>query len=253
MSFSVIIPARYASSRLPAKALADIAGKPMIWYVYQNALQSGAARVVIATDDARIADVAHAFGATVCMTANTHQSGTDRVAEAARLLGLVGEDVLVNVQGDEPLLPASLIRQVAETLINQPIANMATACESITEWASVFNPNIVKVVLDKQNFALYFSRAPIPFWRDGFPLNSAVPITAHYYRHIGVYAYRAAYLQDYTQLPVCALEQVEALEQLRVLFNGGKICVTQALCSIGIGVDTEEDLQKVRLFFTNRK
>ncbi|EIJ41660.1 3-deoxy-D-manno-octulosonate cytidylyltransferase [Beggiatoa alba B18LD] len=254
MSFSVIIPARYASSRLPAKALADIAGQPMIWHVYQNAKKSGAKRVVIATDDARIAEVCRAFGAEVYMTATTHQSGTDRVAEAARLMGLAVDEILVNVQGDEPLLPAHLIRQVAETLENQPQADMATACEAIQDWQSVFNPNHVKVVMDAQHFALYFSRAPIPFWRDGFTgttiPNTPLSETEAYFRHIGIYAYRMGYLQQYTTFPVCALEQAEALEQLRVLFQGGKIVVTQTQGFIGIGVDTVDDLAKVRALMT---
>jgi len=245
----VVIPARYASTRLPAKALLEIDGKPMLAHVHQKALASGAERVIIATDDKRIEAAALKFGAEVCMTAKTHNSGTDRVAEVLRQHDVPDDLIVVNVQGDEPLLPSVLIQQVAMALHKYTAAQIATLCEPITTIEAVFNPNVVKVVRDKQGFALYFSRAPIPFLRDQFLKDPALFVPNYHFRHIGVYAYRAAYLQHCTQLPPCALELGEALEQLRVLHDGGKIYVAEAVVDAGIGVDTPEDLERVRALF----
>lgn len=249
MNFEVIIPARYAATRLPGKLLCDLAGKPILWHVYQHALASGATTVSIATDDARIRDVAEKFGATVCMTSPQHRSGTDRIAEVIQQRQLPAETIIVNVQGDEPLLPPALIRQVAEALSSHPQADVATLCEPLTTLETVLNPNIVKVVCDQAGFALYFSRAPIPWLRNEFAQQPPIFNENQHYRHIGIYAYRAAYLTHFTKLPVCPLEHGELLEQLRVLFNGGKIYVAVATESPGIGVDTPEDLAKVRQFF----
>ncbi|MEZ5673211.1 MAG: 3-deoxy-manno-octulosonate cytidylyltransferase [Thiotrichaceae bacterium] len=234
-----------ASTRFPGKLLYDLAGQPIIQHVYRHACESGATQVIVATDDSRIAEVAQAFGATVCMTAVTHQSGTDRVAEAARHHGATPNTIIVNVQGDEPLLHPTLIHQVAEALNKNPHADIATLCEPIATTADILNPNIVKVVRDHAGCALYFSRAPIPYIRDGFEAPHAV----QHARHLGIYAYHAEYLWYYTQLKPCALEQAEMLEQLRVLATGGKIYVEMATVASGIGIDTAEDLDKVRHLF----
>lgn len=251
--FWVVIPARYASSRLPGKPLCDVAGYPMLWYVYKHAVASGAMQVIIATDDERIYNVAKNMGAEACMTSPTHCSGTDRVAEVVQYYQVPSDTIIINVQGDEPLLPPVLIRQVAQALHDQPTAQVATLCESITELADVFNPHIVKVVLDKQGFALYFSRAPLPWQRDTFTKTSPTLQAGLHFRHIGIYAYRVQDLLQNTQLPPCPLEQAEALEQLRILFNGGKIYVAQAVVKAGIGVDTPEDLMTVRQLMTTTK
>lgn len=239
-AFSVIIPARYASTRLPGKPLLEIAGKPMLQHVHERALASGAERVLIATDDARIAAAAEAFGASCCMTASTHQSGTDRLAEVVAREGFADDRIVVNVQGDEPLIPPSLIQQVAQGLAQQPQAAMSTLCSPL-QAEDLTNPNVVKLVRDKQGFALYFSRAPIPFLRDADHARQT-PL----FRHIGLYAYRAAYLTHFAQLPVCDLEADEALEQLRVLHDGARIFVEPACELPPHGVDTAEDLQRVR-------
>lgn len=249
MRFWVVIPARYASTRLPAKPLAQIAGKPMIQLVYENAMKSGAEAVVVATDDARIVTAVENFGGRVCLTAATHPSGTDRIAEAARLLNIPENGVVVNVQGDEPLLNPMLIQQVVENLAKFPQAQVATLCEPLLENSALSNPNIVKVIRDQQGFALYFSRAPIAWVRDEFTvqsINCDLQKWQLHYRHLGLYGYRMDYLQHYVQLAPCALEQAEALEQLRVLFYGGKIHVDVAQVAAGMGVDTLEDLEKVR-------
>jgi len=246
--FWVVIPARYASSRLRGKPLCDIAGYPMFWHVYQNAVASGASQVIVATDDERIYHVAQQMSAEVCMTASTHRSGTDRVAEAVQHYNIPSDAIVVNVQGDEPLLPPVLIRQVAQALQHQTTAQVATLCEPITTREEVFNPHIVKVVLDKQGFALYFSRAPIPWQREAFAETTLQ--SGFHFRHVGIYAYRVKDLLHNTQLPPCPLEQIEALEQLRVLFNGGRIYVEQAVLKAGIGVDTPEDLATVQQLMT---
>ncbi|SEH08826.1 3-deoxy-manno-octulosonate cytidylyltransferase [Candidatus Venteria ishoeyi] len=253
MSFWVIIPARYGSSRLPGKPLLEIQGKPMLEHVYRCAQDSGAARVMIATDDQRIEDCAKGFGAEVFMTDVNHASGTDRVAEVARLTGADADTIIVNLQGDEPGMPASLIQQVAQGLEQQQQADMATLAEAISDERLLWNPNVVKLVRDKAGFALYFSRAPIPWVRDIFshaPENSnkdqqiALAGQVKPLRHIGLYAYRNHYLQELTRLPACDLEQDEALEQLRLLYHGGKIFVDIATEEPQAGVDTAEDLQR---------
>jgi 3-deoxy-manno-octulosonate cytidylyltransferase (CMP-KDO synthetase) len=255
--FWVIIPARYGSTRLSGKPLLDIHGKPMIWHVYQQAIASGAARVMIATDDDRIEKVAKDFGAEVYLTDNQHISGTDRVAEAAYLAGAMPETLIVNVQGDEPLIAPQLIQQTAIALAKKPEANIATLGEPIDQRAMLFNPHIVKIVLDAKGFALYFSRAPIAWVRSDFSWDQGVireeKINTGHVRHLGIYAYRFDYLQYYTQLPICTLEQQESLEQLRVLFHGGRIYVELAQTQSSIGVDTEEDLMQVRRFLAKNE
>lgn len=247
MDFSVIIPARYASSRLPGKPLRDIAGKPMMQHVYERAVQSGADEVVIATDDDRIRQVAEGFGAQVCMTAAHHPSGTDRLAEVARIMGYGRQRIVVNLQGDEPLMPPALIRQVAENLQSHAQASVATLCERISSVGELFDPHLVKVVMDAQGSALYFSRAAIPWDRDAFVETTGdLPARSEHYRHIGLYAYRAGFLQEYVQWPPCSLEQTESLEQLRVLWRGHKIHVAEAVEKPGIGVDTPDDLVRVQ-------
>ena len=250
MPFKIVIPARYASTRLPGKPLLDIAGKPMIQHVYERAQESLASEVIIATDDSRIEQVAKSFGAEVCLTRADHPSGTDRLAEVAELRGFADNDIIVNVQGDEPCLPASLINQVAEDLRQHQDADMATLFSQIDQEKQVFDANVVKVVMDAQGYALYFSRAPIPWMRDHFDQQSALPPELPHYRHIGLYAYRAHFLTHYAELRPCILEQEESLEQLRALYHGRKIHLTAAGINPGHGVDTEQDLAEVRALFT---
>ncbi len=238
--FHIIIPARYASTRLPGKPLLDIKGKPLLQHVFETATNTDASSITIATDDARIAKCAESFGAAVAMTASTHGSGTDRVAEAAQQLAMAADAIIVNLQGDEYGLPATLVNQVAAGLATHPDKQLSTLCAAITHLADYNDPNIVKVIFDKTGTAIYFSRAPIPMNRSG-----GLPEVA--YRHIGIYAYRAAYLQQFTQLPPCKIEQAEALEQLRVLYNGGKIQVDIAVDKTGIGIDSEADLTLARM------
>ena len=248
MSFVVVIPARYASTRLPGKPLADIHGKPMVQHVVEKALQSGADRVIVATDDERVqqalAPFAAAAGFEVCMTSPDHQSGTERLAEVCRHYGFAADTIVVNVQGDEPLIPPVIIRQVADNLAAAS-APMATLSVPIRDAEEAFNPNAVKVVTDREGYALYFSRASIPWDRDRFA-QSREQIGDHYQRHIGIYAYRAGFIQRYVDWAPSVLEQVEALEQLRVLWYGEKIHVAQALEAPPVGVDTQQDLDKVR-------
>ncbi len=247
MDFSVIIPARYASSRLPGKVLADIEGRPMVQHVYERALQSGAASVLVATDDERVKSACEGFGARVCMTSVSHRTGTDRLAEAARILGKSAERIVVNVQGDEPLLPAALIRQVAGNLNAHPDADVATLCQRVAHHDELFDPHVVKVVTDREGYALYFSRAPIPWHRDEFMADQVVlPADSMHFRHIGLYAYRVSYLQYFASHPPCALELAESLEQLRALHGGHRIHVAEALEAPGHGVDTQSDLDRVR-------
>lgn len=244
MKFTVVIPARYASSRLPAKPLVDIGGKPMIQWVYEQAIKSGAERVIIATDDQRIVDAANAFGGEVCMTREDHQSGTERLAEVVEKYGLEADDIIVNVQGDEPLIPPSVIRQVAENLARSD-APMSTLAVNIDHQDEVFNPNAVKVVTDKDGYALYFSRATIPWDRDNF---AKVPAEIHQNlkRHIGIYGYRAGFINTYINWAPSPIEHIESLEQLRVLWYGEKIHVDIAVEAPPVGVDTPEDLEAVR-------
>ncbi len=248
MSFVVVIPARYASTRLPGKPLADIHGKPRVQHVVEKALQSGAERGIGATDDERVqqalAPFAAAAGFEVCMTSPDHQSGTERLAEVCRHYGFAADTIIVNVQGDEPLIPPVIIRQVADNLAAAS-APMATLSVPIRDAEEAFNPNAVKVVTDREGYALYFSRASIPWDRDRFA-QSREQIGDHYQRHIGIYAYRAGFIQHYVDWAPSVLEQVEALEQLRVLWYGEKIHVAQALQAPPVGVDTQADLDKVR-------
>ena len=246
MSFVVVIPARYASTRLPGKPLADIHGKPMVQHVVEKALQSGADRVIVATDDARVQQALQSTGVEVCMSSPDHQSGTERLAEVCRHYGFAADNIIVNVQGDEPLIPPAIIRQVADNLA-AATAPMATLSVPIKDAEEAFNPNAVKVVTDKDGYALYFSRASIPWDRDRFA-NSLEQIGDYYQRHIGIYAYRAGFIQRYVDWAPSVLEQVEALEQLRVLWYGEKIHVAQALEAPPVGVDTLADLEKVRAF-----
>lgn len=250
MAFKIVIPARYASSRLPGKPLLDIAGKTMIQHVYERACDSDADSVIIATDDDRIAGVAQQFGADICMTSASHRSGTDRLAQVVKLRGFADDDIIINVQGDEPCLPALLINQVAADLAEYPQADMASLFSRIQEQKQVFDPNVVKVVMDAQGYALYFSRAPIPWMRDHFNQDKALPVELPHYRHIGLYGYRAAFLKHYADMTPCSLEMEESLEQLRALFHGKKIHMSEALISAGHGVDTEADLIEVRQIFT---
>ena len=241
MTFHIIIPARYESSRLPGKPLLDIAGKPMIQHVYERAIEAGAASVTVATDNLRVEEVVREFGGNACLTNDLHMSGTDRLAEAAQIIGLSDDDLVVNLQGDEPLMPASLISHVAETLENDKQAVVATSCVRIVDSAEINDPNIVKVVTDRLGHALYFSRAAIPFLRD-----PESEIERRVFRHIGLYAYRCGFLAEFTQFAPSSLEHVEALEQLRVLWYGGKIAVLETTNDPGHGVDTPNDLQRVR-------
>ncbi len=250
MPFTVLIPARYASTRLPGKALADLAGKPMVVRVALRAQRAGAERVVIATDDERIRAAAEAHGIDACVTRADHATGTDRLAEAARLLSLADDAIVVNVQGDEPLLAPALIRGVAELLAAHPDAAIATACHAIVDPAEAFNPNVVKVVLDAAGYALYFSRATIPWARDAFAISrSVLPPNLPLYRHYGLYAYRAGFLRRFPSLPPSPIERFEALEQLRALWHGHRIVVQITEGTPAPGVDTAEDLERVQALF----
>lgn len=239
--FKVVIPARYASTRLPGKPLLDIAGKPMVIWVAEQAAKSQADEVVIATDFEKIAQVAQAYQVNAVMTRIDHVSGTDRIAETAQMMGWHDDVIVVNVQGDEPLIDPILINEVALTLANNQQAVMSTACHFIHDESTFLNPNVVKVVMDVHGNALYFSRAPIPYPRDKVQEHN---IQA--YRHIGIYAYRVGFLKQYAQLSVTALEKIESLEQLRVLHHGYKIAVSVAQNAPASGVDTQDDLDYVR-------
>ena len=251
MSFRVIIPARFESTRLPGKPLREVAGKPMIQHVHECASNSDSEQVIIATDDARIQQAAEAFGAVVCMTSTEHRSGTERLAEVIENMHIDYADIIVNVQGDEPLMPTTCINQVATALANTPQANVATLCTPIPTHHELFDPHIVKVVRDSSDMALYFSRAPIPWHREEFSADpdSLPSDQTPYYRHIGLYAYRAGYIREYVELAACDLEQAESLEQLRVLYHGGRIVCVEAHEVPGPGVDTEADLEKVVALF----
>ena len=248
-AFTVIVPARLASTRLPQKPLADIHGLPMVVRVAQRAALSHASQVVVAADSLEIVQACQAHGVRAMLTQMDHPSGSDRLAEASALLGLEPTDVVVNVQGDEPLINPELINQVAELLVQRPTASMSTAAHEIHELAEFTNPNVVKVVIDQAQLALYFSRAPIPWWRDGFAngiqtLPQPAPL-----RHIGIYAYRVGFLQSFPNLPPAPIETGEALEQLRALWHGHKIAVHITDEAPGPGVDTPEDLERVRALY----
>lgn len=250
VGFSVVIPARFASSRLPGKTLADIAGKPMIVHVAERARESGALSVCVATDHDGIREAAERHGFAAVMTRSDHSTGTDRVAEVVESQHFDPEDIVVNVQGDEPLIEPGLIRAVAGLLSDAPEAAIATACHPIRDAAEMFDPNVVKVVLDREGYARYFSRAPIPWARDAFAgSTSALPPGLPCYRHIGVYAYRARFLTTFPRLAPSPLEQFEALEQLRALWHGFAITVAVRHDAPHPGVDTPEDLQRARAWF----
>jgi len=247
VKFRVVIPARYASSRFPGKPLADIGGRPMVVRVCERAAQSGASEVHVATDDERIAAAVRAAGYSALRTRADHASGTDRIAEAAQALRLEEGETVVNLQGDEPLMPPELIREVAGKLAARKDAMVATACHAIRDRESLVNPNVVKVVCDAEGYALYFSRAAIPWPREVMARQSGVAIQA--YRHIGLYAYRAGFVRRYASWPPCPLEEAEQLEQLRVLWHGERIVVHEARAMPEAGVDTPEDLERVRKYF----
>ncbi len=256
MHFTVLIPARLASSRLPDKPLADIAGLPMVVRVAQAAQRSGAAQVVVAADSPRIVAACQAHAIHALLTRADHPSGSDRLAEACEQLGLDGDALVVNVQGDEPLIAPAMIDACADLLRQRPDCVMATVAHAISDVAEFSNPNVVKVVLDAAGRALYFSRAPIPWWRDGFadgiqrlpgaPGASEPPAPL---RHVGLYAYRAGFLRRFPSLSVAPLEATESLEQLRVLWHGERIAVWVSAQRPGPGVDTPDDLARVRALF----
>ncbi len=250
MSFTVLIPARYASTRLPGKPLMDIAGKPLVVRVAERAQASGADRIVIATDDERIRAAAEQHGFDAILTRANHATGTDRLAEAAVALALDDKAIVVNVQGDEPLLEPALIREVADELRSHGDASIATACHPIDDLQEAFNPNVVKVVLDHAGYALYFSRATIPWARDAFAAKrDKLPLGLPLYRHYGLYAYRVGFLRHYPSLTSAQIERFEALEQLRALWHGHRIVVRITTGTPAPGVDTQEDLDRVRALY----
>ena len=244
--YKIVIPARYGSSRLPGKPLINLAGKPMIQHVYERALATGVSDIVIATDDERIRAVAAGFGAEVVMTSPDHENGTERIAEVARVKGWGDDAVIVNLQGDEPLIPQSLIELTAKGLIDHPQAGMSSVCTPLQHDEDAFNPNVVKVVLDREQFAMYFSRASIPWDRDTYKVStekmtSKMPV----FRHIGMYGYRVSFLRQYTSMEPCVLETTESLEQLRALWYGVKIHMSVIAEAPGHGVDTDADVARV--------
>lgn len=253
VEFRVIIPVRYDSDRLPGKALADIAGRPMIQHVYERAVKSGAEDVVIATNDKRISTVAENFGAAICITSSDHQSGTERVAETVVILGLEDDEIVVCLQGDEPLITPEVIRKLAEDLDEHDNVKVASLCALITDVNELFNPNTTKVVLNRRNYALYFSHAPIPWGRSTFNSKTSIKLNGFYFRHIGIYAYRVGFLEEYLSWNSCPAEKLEGLEQLRILWHGGRIHMVVTKEKYMPSVDTEEDLQRVREYFKYNK
>lgn len=251
--FVVVIPARYDSSRLPGKPLADIDGKPMVQWVYERSLASGAQQVIVATDDKRVFDVVQGFGGEVCMTSKDHDSGTERLAEVVEKYGFSDETIIVNVQGDEPMIPSANVTQLANNLAKLPLeeAGMATLAESITSISELQNPNVVKVINNIKGYAIAFSRSVLPFDRDG--QNSSSGLAFPYLRHIGIYAYRAGFIRRYVQWPASEIEKIESLEQLRVLWQGEAIHVDLAVEPPPAGVDTPEDLEQVRRLVASLK
>lgn len=251
--FVVVIPARYNSSRLPGKPLADIDGKPMVQWVYERSIASGAKQTIVATDDQRVFDAVVGFGGEVCMTSPNHESGTERLAEVVEKYNFADDVIVVNVQGDEPMIPAANILQLANNLSALDVndAGMATLAESVTSVNELANPNVVKVVTDKNGFALTFSRSVMPFDRDG--LNTDTELAFPYLRHIGIYAYRVGFIKRYIDWPSTDLERIESLEQLRVLWHGEKIHVDAAVEPPPAGVDTPEDLEQVRRLVASLK
>ena len=254
MSFTVVIPARFASTRLPGKLLLDLGGKPVLQHVYERAQESGAERVIVATDHDDIVDAVKKFSGEVVVTDIRHQSGTDRIAEVIDKIAMEDQTVVVNVQGDEPLIDPQLVKKVATNLEQYSAASIATACSKLDSVDDLVNPNIVKVVTDENGYALYFSRAPIPWHREGFAqllTKGALDCDMEslgvcYFRHIGIYAYRAQFLRTYVKLPQSTLEKTEALEQLRALSNGYKIHVGETLANDAIGIDTQDDYEKAK-------
>ncbi len=246
--FTIIIPARLASTRLPEKLLKNIGDKTVIERSYLAAKDSGAARVIIATDDKKIFATAKQFGAEVVMTRSDHESGTDRLAECTLTLNLPDDEIIVNLQGDEPFMPAHFIDLCADTLANDSVAPMATLASRIHDAGDIDNPNVVKVVINQNGHALYFSRAPIPYNRD----NQALNLANHYFHHLGIYAYRAGFLKRYSQLPPSEIEHIEKLEQLRVLDNGEKIAVALVYEQPPKGIDSAEDLAAAIAFFNRQ-
>lgn len=252
-AFKIVIPARYASSRLPGKPLIELAGKPMIQHVYERALETGAEEIVVATDDERIESVARDFGAEVIMTSPEHENGTERIAEVADVKGWGEQSVVVNLQGDEPLIPNELVQLTAAGLLNHPEAGMSSVCTPIESVKDGFDPNVVKVVLDRAGFAMYFSRASIPWDRDLYKagrdqLTAKLPV----YRHIGMYGYRVSFLKQYTQMDPCPVEMAESLEQLRALWYGVRIHMGVIEQAPGHGVDTPEDAARVEQILKQR-
>lgn len=252
LAFHIVIPARISSTRLPGKPMLLIGGKPMVVRVAEQAAQSGAQQIWIATDHQPVMAAVHEHGFKACLTKADHPSGTDRIAEVIAQQNWPDETIVVNVQGDEPLIPPQLIHAVAQHLHDHPECAIATACHPIHDEASMRNPNIVKTVLDKDGNAMYFSRAPIPYPRDAFANITALPDNLTVLRHIGIYAYRASFLRAYNQLVPTAIEQIEALEQLRALWHGYKIGVTITRDAPPSGVDTEADLIVARRIFETR-
>lgn len=254
--YRIVIPARFGSSRLPGKPLCDIQGKPLLQYVVERAQASCARQIVVATDDQRIMARMQALGVDCCMTSSCHQSGTDRIVEVCEHYGWGHDDLIVNLQGDEPDMPAALLDQVAQDIQTHGDASMATIAQQCQDAQQVLDPNIVKVVLNDSGYALYFSRAPIPWNREattGSQLDGQRLIPAHYLRHIGLYAYRVGFLREFTHWPVHPLEEAERLEQLRALGYGKKIHVALGCAEPGHGIDTPEDLQRFAAQVFNRK
>ncbi len=251
MNFCVLIPARMASTRLPGKVLLDVGGLPMIEQVRRRALESGAARVVVATDHEEVMACVQDFGGEAVATDPSHHCGSERLAEAARLLALPDEAIIVNLQGDEPLMDPALLAATAALLETHPHCPMATAAVPIRTWSELANPHVVKVVMDRQDRALYFSRAPIPWDREHFPLDDDAPLPGAYWRHLGLYAYRSAFLQTYAAWAPTPLERGESLEQLRALEHGVGIAVHRGSAAPAAGVDTAADLERLRAHFSS--
>jgi len=246
----IVIPSRYASTRLPAKPLRLISGKPMIVRVLERVQHLTADSIIAATDDQRIVDAIEQAGGNALLTSTEHATGTDRLAEVAQKMGWAEDDIVINVQGDEPLIPPQLVEQVAQTLADDPSCALSTLAYPIDTIDDLMDPNLVKVVFDKNHRALYFSRAPIPWSRDSFANESPqLPTTQTYYRHIGIYAYRVSFLQNYVTWPAADIEATESLEQLRALWQGEKIRVDVATTLPAHGVDTEQDLARVQQLF----
>lgn len=251
MAYTIVIPARFASTRFPGKPLEKLAGKPIIEHVYRRATNSGASRIIVATDDQRIADTAAGFDADVCMTSTEHQSGTERINEVIQQRNIPDDEIIVNLQGDEPLMPAACLDQVAGLLASDNAAVMASLSTPIKASEDIFNSNIVKVIVNMHGQAIYFSRAPIPWQRGSFETRTAdTSIDFHWQRHIGLYAYRAAYIKRYIKLPAAPIETIESLEQLRVLWHGDRIAMAQASTIPGPGIDTREELEKAEKYLS---